>query len=260
MRRSPRKSPIKDKPLRNPGQSLEEHQLDLAFNKVLGPFLLAVFVLLLAALEWWRHFMSSPPQPWIFTVLAAAVVAYAGWQVAHAWPQIRALRQGRDGERAVGQYLDRLRAKGYEVFHDIVGDGFNVDHVLIGPAGVISVETKTWSKPLRGEARIVVDGDRLLANGVEPERDPLAQARAERDWLRNLLEESTGRSLPVRAVILFPGWYVERPRDRALDVWVLNPKALQGFLEHEPKQLETENVRLAAFHLSRYVRATATRK
>ncbi len=40
-----KRSPIKDKPLRNPGQSLEEHQLDLAYDKVLGPFLLAVFVL-----------------------------------------------------------------------------------------------------------------------------------------------------------------------------------------------------------------------
>jgi hypothetical protein len=42
------------------------------------------------------------------------------------------LMQGREGEKAVGQYLERLRARGYQVLHDIPGENFNIDHVLIG--------------------------------------------------------------------------------------------------------------------------------
>jgi hypothetical protein len=255
--KSEKRSPLKDSPLRNPGQSVDEQQIDLAYDKVLGPFLAAMLVVLLAALEWWRHFTGVPPQPWLYTIIAVVVAGYSAWQVYRVWPQVRALRLAREGERAVGQYLERLRESGYQVFHDIPGQGFNVDHVVIGPAGVCTIETKTWSKPLRGETRIVVDGERIFANGVEPERNPLIQARAQATWLHGLLKESTGRAVPVRPAILFPGWFVERPPTGQSDVWVLNPKALPGFLGHEPERLTAEEIKLAAFHLSRYVRGSS---
>jgi hypothetical protein len=255
--KSEKRSPLKDSPLRNPGQSVDEQQFDLAYDKVLGPFLAAMLVVLLAALEWWRHFTGVPPQPWLYTVIAIAVSGYSAWQVYRVWPQVRALRLAREGERAVGQYLEHLRGAGYQVFHDIPGQGFNIDHVVIGPAGIFTIETKTWSKPLRGETRIVVDGERILADGVEPQRNPMVQARAQASWLHGLLRESTGRALPVRSAILFPGWFVERPRGGQSDVWVLNPKALPAFLSHEPERLTAEEIKLAAFHLSRYVRGSS---
>ncbi|MBE0548059.1 MAG: NERD domain-containing protein [Rubrivivax sp.] len=118
---------------------------------------------------------------------------------------MRALRQGAEGERAVGQFLDRLRGDGYQVFHDVLGEGFNVDHVVIGSAGVFTVETKTWSKPVRGDARISYDGERLIAGSREPDRDPLLQAKAQARWLAALLAESTGRRLTVQPVVVFPG-------------------------------------------------------
>jgi hypothetical protein len=252
-----KRSPLKDKPLRNPGQSVDEQRSDLVYDKVLGPFLLALLVVLLAAFEWWRHFSASPPQPWLYTIIAAVVAGYSAWQIRQAWPQIDALRLAREGEQAVGQYLEHLRKSGYQIFHDIPGQGFNVDHVVIGPAGVFTIETKTWSKPLRGETRIVVDGERILANGMEPERNPIIQARAQATWLHGLLKESTGRAVPVRPAILFPGWFVECPPAGQSDVWVLNPKALPAFLGHEPERLSAEEVKLAAFHLSRYVRGSS---
>jgi hypothetical protein len=255
--KSERRSPLKDKPLRNPGQSVDEQRADLVYDKVLGPFLLAVLVVLLAGFEWWRHFSATPPQPWLFTIIAVVAAGYSAWQIYRAWPKVRALRLAREGEKAVGQYLERLRESGYQVFHDIPGQGFNVDHVVIGPAGVFTIETKTWSKPLRGETRIVVDGERILANGLEPERNPLTQARAQAGWLHGMLKESTGRALPVRPAILFPGWFVERPPAGQSDVWVLNPKALPGFLSHEAERLNAEEIKLAAFHLSRYVRGSS---
>jgi hypothetical protein len=147
-----------------------------------------------------------------------------------------------------------LRAQGYHVLHDVLGEGFNIDHVLIGPAGVITVETKTWSKPRRGDAKITFDGERLVVQGHAPDRDPVAQARAQASWLRRVLVESTGRDLPVRAVIVFPGWFVERTAGGPRDVWVLEPKALPAFLAKEPDQLRSEDVNLASFHLSRFVR------
>ena len=147
------RSPIKDKPLRAPGQSLQEER-DAIWEDKLEPWLLlAAFVFALALWEWFRYFRPMPPQPWLMSACAVGVLGFAAWRLRRHRPRI-GVRQGIEGEKAVGQFLDRLRGDGYHVFHDVQGDGFNIDHVLIGAAGVFTVETKTWSKPTKGDARI----------------------------------------------------------------------------------------------------------
>jgi len=249
------KSPIKDKPLRLPGQSLEEERRKLFEDKLETPLLLAMIFLVLTALEWWRYFWKQPPSPYIFTVAAVMLVVFAAWRVWKTRPQVHALKQGIEGEKAVGQYLERLRENGYHVFHDLIGSGFNVDHVLIGPAGVFTIETKTWSKPARGEAKIRFDGELLITPGRAPERNPVVQARAQSSWLKGLLSESTGRKFDVFPVVVFPGWYIEQTNDALRNMWVLEPKALSKFLSNAPQRLEPEDVKLARFHLSRFIRA-----
>jgi hypothetical protein len=167
--------------------------------------------------------------------------------------QIRVLKQGRDGEKAVGQYLDVLREKGYRVFHDVVGEGFNIDHVLIGENGIFSIETKTISKPVRGQAEVSYDGENVTINGLVPDRNPVLQAKAQSTWLHNLIKESTGRTVTVKPVLLYPGWFVSK-QPKGAQVWVLNPKSLPAFLEHENGGLSPEDVNLVAYHLSRYIR------
>ena len=158
----------------------------------------------------------------------------------------------------MGEFLERLRESGFKVFHDIPGPQFNIDHVVIGPKGVFTIETKTWSKPARGQPRITFDGESLKAAGFDPDRDPIVQGRAQARWLNQLLAESTGRKVPVRPVIVFPGWFIEGPpREKKSEVWVLEPKLLPAYLDHEPEVLAPEDVSLLAFHLSRYVRADA---
>ena len=246
------KSPIKDKPLRLPGQSLEE-QRDALFSGELEPYLLtAVMFVVYALLDWYRYFIRWP-SPWVTTCVALAAIALGAWKFHKIRPRMRALRQGADGEKAVGQFLERLREQGYVVFHDLLGPGFNVDHALIGPGGIFTVETKTWSKPA-GNPRIVFDGETLAVGTLKPDRDPLIQARAQAGWLKQLLAESTGKVLPVEPVILFPGWFVEE-RSRGLKrMWVLEPKMLPGFLANTPARMDPADVKLAAFHLSRFVR------
>lgn len=252
---APVKSPIKDKPLRLPGQSLEEERRKLLEDKLETPVFLAAFTLAWVAMEWMRYYMDSPPRPGIFTMIAVPVIGFAGWRDLRVLPKARALRQGIEGEKAVGQFLERLREKGYHVFHDLLGTGFNVDHVLIGPGGVYTIETKTWSKPLRGEPRIKFDGETLTAAGREPERDPVVQARAQATWLKSLLTESTGRTMDVFPVVVFPGWYIEQSEETLRSIWILEPKALPKFLDKEPQRLDPEDVTLASYHLSRFIRA-----
>jgi hypothetical protein len=250
-----KRSPLKDKPLRNPGQSLDQERFDRVYDRVLTPFSIAAFLVVLAGLEWWRYYLPHPPNPVLYSLFAFIGVGYAAWRFWRERPHIRALRLGSEGEKAVGQYLERLREQGYQVFHDVLGPGFNVDHVLIGPSGAFTVETKTHSKPIRGDARVAFDGEKLLVDGFEPDRDPIVQAKAQAAWLRTLLAESTGRQFAVRPVILFPGWFVEQRKGTTREVWVLEPKALPDFLGHEATVLNPEDVKLASYHLSRFIRA-----
>ncbi len=248
------KSPLKDKPLRHAGQSLEEERRLLIDDKIETPMLLALVFVLAAGLEWWRYWQDMKPSPALFTIAAVTVVLWSAWRVRRLRSRLKALKQGIEGEKAVGQFLERLRSTGYDVFHDIVAPGFNIDHVLIGPGGVFSIETKTWSKPARGDARIQFDGERLMVNGFQPDRDPIVQAKAQATWLRNQLAESTGRTLDVHPVVLFPGWFIESPTGNR-EIWVLEPKALPTFLANSPRRLELSDVKLASYHLSRFIRS-----
>lgn len=253
------KSPLKDKPLRNPGQSVREQRFDLFYDKLLAPALVTTMFSFWAINEWVRHFFPSTPSPWLATFITVAAFGYMGWQFRHNWPKIRALRQAEEGEKAVGQHLEGLRSQGYAVFHDLMGEGFNVDHVIIGPAGVFTIETKTWSKPAKGSSKITFNGETLLAAGREPDRNPVIQAKAQASWLQRLLAESTGKAYPVRPVVLFPGWFIEDNRHNRRDLWVLEPKALPTFLANEKAQLPAEDVSLASSHLSRFIRAEERR-
>jgi len=250
-----KRSPIKDKPLRTPGQSLEEERRAIWDDKVEPWVLSALFLLLLVAWEWLRYFHPLPTTPWVVTVCAIALMGFAAWRFLRLLPTIRQLRQGAEGEKAVGQFLERLRGEGYQVFHDIVADGFNIDHVLIGPAGVFTVETKTWSKPMRGDARVSYDGTTLLVAGWAPDRNPVVAAKSQARWLKALLADTTGRQLPVRPVVVVPGWYVEATPGSQREVWVMEPKGLPAFLGAEDARLEAADVKLAAFHLGRFIRS-----
>ncbi len=250
-----KRSPLKDKPLRLPGQGLDEERQALLDDRLFAPIMFAMMAIAFAVYEWWRAWAEVPPKPVPFTIAALIATAWAAWRVTTTMPRLKALKLGMAGERAVGQYLEGLRSEGYRVLHDVQGDGFNVDHVCIGPGGVLTIETKTWSKPARGDARIRYDGEHLVVGGREPERDVLRQAKGQAAWLARLLLESTGRPVKVQAVVVFPGWFVEAAMGAQREVWVMEPKGLPAFLANEPVRLNPEDVKLLAFHLSRYVRA-----
>lgn len=249
-----KRSPITDKPLRNPGQSLERRRDEL-LDKVLSPSLAAWFLIVMAALEWWYYFHPTTRNPITITVVAIIAVLYAAFRIRRTWPELRQLRQGIEGEKAVGQFLERLRESGYQVFHDVIGDGFNVDHVIIGPAGVFTIETKTISKPMQGNAKIQFDGETIEIDGKLMERDPVRQAKAQASWLKKILQETTEQEYKVRPVVVFPGWYIEHKAGSLREIWVLEPKAFLKFLEKEPSVLSLEEIKMASGHLSRFIRA-----
>ena len=249
------KSPLKSRPLRNPGQSVDEHIHDFITEDIVPYLAMAVAFILLAIMEWYRWAIDSPPTPKLFSIIAVFALLYTARKFVIAKKKIRALRLGRDGEKAVGQYLESLRENGAKVFHDIPGEGFNLDHVVIDKSGVYVIETKTFSKPEKGQTVVTYDGEKVFVNGKEPDRNPVIQVKAASRWLKNLLKESTGKDCNPRPVVVFPGWFVQPTAEaKNSDVWVLNPKALPAFISHSKPQLENDEVAIFSYHLSRHVR------
>jgi cation transport ATPase len=132
MKKAASKSPLKEPLLRLPGQSIDE-QMDRLFNEKLlnyGLFAFAFFLLVL--ISWIQALNQSQIDPWLMSIVAAPVIAYCAfgfWQTAK---EIKRLRLGRDGERAVAEQLDALKQQSAIVFHDLIADGFNLDHVGVG--------------------------------------------------------------------------------------------------------------------------------
>lgn len=250
----PRRSPIKFPPLRVPGQSLNENitHLSLEFgDKILPGFMLISFTLF----EWFRWWTDFRPNPWPLTLITVLILPYIVWTIVKHRKEMANLRLGLEGERTVGQALEELRAHGYQVFHDIPGTHFNIDHVIVGPTGIYTIETKTRSKPARGNPKITYDGDNLWGDGGWEKNEDVLQARAQASWLADLLNQSRRTKISVRPVVLFPGWWIKNdaPRDKR-DVWVLNEKALSHFLAYEPETLSPDAVDAAANCIAQYCR------
>jgi hypothetical protein len=249
------KSPLKDKPLRNPGQSLDEEIDRLINEEGISWVTTTIFCLVMLFLEWYRWQTKTEPNPVAMVIVIAPVIGFASFKLLSIARQVKRLKMARDGEKAVGQYLSDLRESGYRVFHDILGDEFNIDHIIISDRGIFTVETKTYSKPSKGRAEIHFDGETLLINSHRSYRDPVVQAQAQANWCRQTLQESTGKVYPVKPVIVFPGWFIKSTATNKRNaLWVLNPKALPAFIKNEPPSLKPEDVQLAAYHLSRYIR------
>jgi hypothetical protein len=252
-----KKSPLTANPLRLPGQSIEEKMRDYVFDRLLLPYLVAAGIVLWAGYEWaiMLGFIKRP-HPLVISVIAAIGVGYFVWNLMRSHKQLKALRQGRDGERAVGQFLEGLRSNGHFVFHDVLGEGFNLDHVIVGPRGVFTVETKTISKPAKGEARIKYDGNVVTIFGQKPERNPIIQAKAQADWLAELLGEETGKKVHVKPIVVYPGWFIEGPLGFKTSVEVLNPKMLPGYINKYSNILAETDMHLFKSTLSRRIRKT----
>ena len=248
------KSPLTDKPLRNPGQSLED-QIDTIVNDQLTTYvLLPALLILMSIMEWMHWYFDTKPSPFLISLIALISIVYSTYKILKIRKKLQNLKQGRDGEKAVGQYLELFREQGMKIFHDIVGDGFNIDHLIISAKGIYIIETKTYSKPLKGKTEITFDGQNISINGQIYNDDIIIQVTAATTWISNLIEELTARKFAATPVVLFPGWYVKMTNKYKSPIWVLNPKSLNTFIYKQKDILSKEDIKLISNHVTRYIR------
>ena len=157
-------------------------------------------------------------------VLAVALLVWFIWSMSairkliRRVERIRVLRLAYECEIAVGQELDLLMLSGYRVFHDIQAGKFNIDHLVIGESGIFAVETKGRSKRMDKDGngkkgyRVVYESGVLKFPDWQ-DRESIEQATRQAAWTSKWLSGATGLSVPVRPVVVLPGWYIEN-KDR----------------------------------------------
>jgi hypothetical protein len=90
-------------------------------------------------------------------------------RVAERW------EKGEEGERVVGAALDALQAQGWIAMHDVRWPGrrrANIDHVAIGPPGILVVDAKNWS------GTVAIRHGRLKQNGYGRDKEVDGVSRA----------------------------------------------------------------------------------
>lgn len=151
----------------------------------------------------------------------------------------RAWRIGADGEQAVAQQLERL-GLAWRVLHAVsVGDrGSDIDHVVIGPGGVFTVNAKNHPN-----ASVWVGGDTFMVNGTK--QPYVRNSRHEARRAARLLTEQVG--FPVAAVGVIAvlgasrGFKIKaQPKDGA--VVVVARKRISQYLGAQPARLSASEV------------------
>ncbi len=259
--RDDRRDPITTD-LRNlPGHSLQE-QFEKLYESRIDKLVLVLSAGLMVALLIATRRIAAEFRPWDWldtTILIAAIglALHFGRQIAREMPRQRQIKQAIRAEHATAQELAASLAGDNRIIHDVQASEFNIDHVVITPAGVFAVETKSRLKPPVGNGasavKVKYDGRRLEFPGWT-ETKPLEQAGRQARWLANYLREATGERLPVFAVLALPGWFIENTARITDDmVRVINPKKSQWMLlpAKRPVLLDAAAIQRAAFAIEK---------
>lgn len=258
--RDERRSPLREKLLHQPGSQARKRAEDLgddimartALLFLVGPLWMMVF--LLPRVRWANLRFS-----WADYIVVTAAIAMILWCLRDIVVLRRERRNwlnGMRGEMACAQALDRLRAQGCEVFHDLPSDRGNIDHVVVAPNAVFTVETKWRSKRGQGSAAAEVwfDGKALQFPGGYRDVAAIEQASACASDLSKYLAGRTGEYVRVIPVVALPGWYVKNRQSASVSaVLAINPKMASALAHHPGPTLPTaQRKRIADAIFDRY--------
>ena len=102
MKTKDKKSPLKEIPLRNPGQSLDEEIDDLREDKVIPYITYIMIFFVLALFDWVRWLTKTPITPMLLTFIFLVALVYFGLKLHKTWQKLNQLVLARDGEKIVG--------------------------------------------------------------------------------------------------------------------------------------------------------------
>jgi hypothetical protein len=146
-------------------------------------------------------------------------------------PVVERRDRGATGEEHVGAILDALAPQGWRVLHDVDTGRGNIDHVVVGPTGVFTVETKSY-------------GGCLDVDRIDDRMWKQAYAQAKH------VERATGAK--VTPLLVFSRAYLSEAPARRRGVIALPARMLEGNLRRARGSLSPAEIeRLTGALLSR---------
>jgi hypothetical protein len=193
--------------------------------------LIAVPILIFAAHIFYSYF-GGQPESWeriaISFPAALVFVGYFLWRLTSLTDQRRYVRLVYEGKVAAGQALNLLQENGYRIFHEFPGDDFSIDHLAVGPTGIMAMKTRTQAITRRhdrdGEAVVRYDG-RMLHFPKFSDFETIDEVKAQAEWLSQWLSAGAGEDVSARAMVVVPGWSVKRTS--ADGIPVVNPNQFE---------------------------------
>jgi hypothetical protein len=169
-------------------------------------------------------------------LLAVAAAAGVGWRLRfRSSADTQAWRRGATGERRTARLLGPLERRGWAVLHDLAipGSAANIDHLVIGPGGVIVVDSKRYRGRLRLDRQgMVWHGRRLLVSAL---RRVL--------WAADQADEVLAiADIQVAAVVAVHGASVPRGLPQADGVTIVPARRLPDLLQALPPMFGPERV------------------
>ena len=164
------------------------------------------------------------------------VAAGLGWLLRfRSSPDTVAWRRGAAGERRTARLLARLERQGWAVLHDLAipGSAANIDHLVIGPGGVVAIDSKRY----RG--RLWLDADGLLWHG----RHLLVSTLRTTLWEADQADEVLGiADIQVAAIVAVHGASIPWELLRAEGVTIVPARRLPDLLCALPPVFGPERV------------------
>ena len=151
----------------------------------------------------------------------------------HIKKRIKDAERGARAEERVEEKLSSL--EGYISFHNLVFEGFNIDHLIIGPAGVFVIETKSH------KGKITSEGDSLFLNGKPPVKNFTNQVWSQTFHVKNLLKQRTGNDWLVKPILCFSNAFVE-VRETVKGVTVINIGYVNTFISRQKAILSMDEI------------------
>ncbi len=237
------KSPLKhSRQLRYAGQSIDDSIIAIKDKK--SDIAVIFTILFTYALTGWIIYYLDAPVSFIImvSVIFLMYIPYAIIKIINYKKQLANLILGRDGEKEVAEYLSLLKKEGVHIIHDVINEDktFNIDHVVVCPQGVFTIETKTYSKskkpkqPTKHGATIkYVNGD-IIKDGYNTGDKIIKQAQYQAIWLKEKL------NVNVFPIIVFPGWWVES-KTKNNNIAVINASNIKKYIESFKEKLSIEN-------------------
>jgi hypothetical protein len=169
---------------------------------------------------------AAPPRSRLARVFGADPIAPAAVPWFH----------GALGERTTASYLDTLGPE-WIVLHSVpvAERGTDIDHLLVGPAGVVTVNTKR-----RRDARVWIGGDVVMVSG---RREPFVPAaRSELRRVHGALAALTLPVAPVTTFVAVEGAASVTVRTAPADVRVVDARLLVRSIRRLPAVLDHDAV------------------